>query len=518
MKKLVLLAVVLTAAAIVYACGASGGGTSLVTIDIGNDGGNAALAAEPATLTARIERALGSLEIGTGTALAAIPSNVQTVRLTVTGPGMTPVVKEVDAAGKTSVRIVVEVPNGAGRSFLVECFDASGSVVFKGSSVTDLDGAPVKIAIEMIDLTAYYVDVSTGTDTPSCGAYETPCKSITQALSLSPGNQPIYVKAGVYYDSSNGGAESFPIALKPGVTLKCLGPDYSTTISYSGSWSPTNPTSSGVQLVTGAAGATVENCRFQDGAPAIFDNGAAMTIKNNLFEGATVSLSAGSLVTGNQLGYGPAPSETAPAAISVQSGSPTISSNIVYFNTVAIEVTWGSPQITGNTVFYNSFGIEINGGSPQITGNNLTCSLVADFYNYTNGPVDATGNYWDHLPPDETNVVNSVADVANPNGGSVNTSGAILAANGCPVTLRLTGETGTDSGAVTVSPPGSTLPIDSRSAFQWPYHQDVTVSLEVMAGGTTTFSSWGGDCAGCGTNPSCKLTMDADKSCTVSFY
>ena len=235
-----------------------------------------------------------------------------------------------------------------------------------------------------------------------------------------------------------------------------------------------------------------------------------MTIKNNLFEGATVSLSADSLVTGNQLGYGPAPSETAPAAISVQSGSPTISSNIVYFNSVAIEVTWGSPQITGNTVFYNSFGIEVHGGSPQITGNNLTCSLVNDFYNYTGGPVDAIGNYWDHLPPDNS-------DVMNFTGGSVNTSGAILAANGCPVTLTLTGGRDTAGGTVMVSPPGFPPLIDSRSAFQWPYHQDVTVTLEVMAVGTTTFSSWGGDCAGCGTNPSCELTMDTDKNCTVTF-
>ena len=349
MKRLVLLAVVLTAAAMVYACGASGGGTSVVTIDVGGDGGSASLAAEPATLSARIKHALDGLGIGAETALAAIPSNVRSVRLTVTGPGMTPVVKEVDAAGRASVRIVVEVPNGSGRTFLVECFDASGSVIFKGSSVADLDGAPVKIAIEMIDLTAYYVDVNTGSDNPNCGAYETPCQSITQALTLSPGYQPIYVKAGAYYDSRNGGHETFPITLKPGATLKCLGPDYSTTISYSGTWS-SKGTSSGAQLFTGAAGATVENCRLQDGAPAISDNGAAMTIKNNLFEGATVSLSADSLVTGNQLGYGPAPSETAPAAISVQSGSPTISSNIVYFNSVAIEVTWGSPQITGNTV------------------------------------------------------------------------------------------------------------------------------------------------------------------------
>jgi hypothetical protein len=43
----------------------------------------------------------------------------------------------------------------------------------------------------------------------------------------------------------------------------------------------------------------------------------------------------------------------------------------------------------------------------------------------------------------------------------------------------------------------------------------VTLSTD---GSISTFSSWGRDCTGCGTTPTCEVTMTRDLTCSVSFY
>jgi Protein of unknown function (DUF1565) len=61
----------------------------------------------------------------------------------------------------------------------------------------------------------YYVDVTVGTDSPTCGAFGSPCKTITQALANSSG-EPIYIAAGTYSEATG---ESFPLVLKDGTRL-----------------------------------------------------------------------------------------------------------------------------------------------------------------------------------------------------------------------------------------------------------------------------------------------------------
>ena len=61
----------------------------------------------------------------------------------------------------------------------------------------------------------YWVDVAVGIDSPTCGDYDTPCKTITQALANSSG-EPILVEAGTYSEATG---ETFPLVLKDGTRL-----------------------------------------------------------------------------------------------------------------------------------------------------------------------------------------------------------------------------------------------------------------------------------------------------------
>ncbi len=481
MKSFTTITILFIAAVIFYACGGSGvsGGTSEVTVEISNGGRSASLATGGDSLFARFRRSLGYFV--PGPAVAAVLADVYSVRLTVNGPDMVQVVKTEDVAGRSSVRIVVEVPNGQGRSFLVECFDSNGILIFRGTSVADLAGAPIRLAIEMIDLTAYYVDVNIGVDNPGCGAYETPCRSITQALSLSPGNQPVYVRAGNYGESGfvAGGLETFPLVLNPGTALKCIGAGHSSMITAS-------PLS---VIIIGDVGASVEGCRIQGGDSAIYDSGFAMTIRNNIISGGGVGLGGDSLVVDNSVSRVKGQSEISPGGISVEGGSPTI---------------------RGNTLSGNVIGMSVQAGTPSLVDNIFSCNTGDDLVYGRAGTLDVVGNYWDHVPP---RVEPAGDDIYIYGGGVVDDPGASLVANPCTVKLHVVWKTG--QGDVIFTPPVIAESGSSGTTLIWAYSQDESVTVSAVP--TTSFSFWGGDCASCGSDLTCQVTMDTDKFCSVNF-
>lgn len=120
---------------------------SLVTVTVGGQR-TATLSIEPLTpwLKAKL---LFSRVLAAPAAQAAIPANVNAVRLAVSGSGMADITAQQSTAGQTDIMFQIEVPNGQQRYFVVEGLDASLSVVYRGQAVRDLDGTPVTIDIAM---------------------------------------------------------------------------------------------------------------------------------------------------------------------------------------------------------------------------------------------------------------------------------------------------------------------------------------------------------------------------------
>ena len=132
---MVLPAVVLPGFLLVAAlagCGGSavtGGGTTAVTVTIG---GSAASAA-PATASSRATpRPLS----------ATIPSTVTAIRFTIRGAGIADIVQTVPVTG-TTMTVTLQVPDGPGRTILVEALDSNGISHFRGVTVIDAAGVPL---------------------------------------------------------------------------------------------------------------------------------------------------------------------------------------------------------------------------------------------------------------------------------------------------------------------------------------------------------------------------------------
>jgi YVTN family beta-propeller protein len=119
--------------------------TSLVTVTIGNNS-SAAVRVRPTTGWFRLERYLAGI-FQTTSAVAAIPSTVSDVRVTVSAADMSTITTTVSVAGLASVTIAIEVPNGRNRNFSVEGLNASGTAVYSGQTTTDLNGAEITLSI-----------------------------------------------------------------------------------------------------------------------------------------------------------------------------------------------------------------------------------------------------------------------------------------------------------------------------------------------------------------------------------
>ena len=125
--------------------------TSLVTITIGSDQ-TASISAEKTTVPAKLLLLLD--KIRAPQAWAYIPSQVETVRITVEADDMETIIRSENVSGQSSVSITIEVPNGMSRHLTVKSMDNAGYLIYMGSSdAIDLNGEPVSLLIDMI-----YVD------------------------------------------------------------------------------------------------------------------------------------------------------------------------------------------------------------------------------------------------------------------------------------------------------------------------------------------------------------------------
>lgn len=155
MKRLTALILTALMATFILNCGGGGGtvsdsGSTKVTVNIGQS---------------RLASFMNDL---IGKSSSAIPSNVASVIITISGPGMNDMVTPIDVAGKSEISATFDVPNGPERHFLAVAVDGGGKSLFQGGTTpTDLNGTPVNLTIQMgFDVSGEWTFSSPGPNGP----------------------------------------------------------------------------------------------------------------------------------------------------------------------------------------------------------------------------------------------------------------------------------------------------------------------------------------------------------------
>lgn len=91
----------------------------------------------------------------------AIPSEVVSIRFTISAPDMVTIQRIVDVSGRTIITETFEIPNGQNRLIVVEALDARGNVIYRGETTINLTGTSVTLRIILQSTSPpIYVDLS----------------------------------------------------------------------------------------------------------------------------------------------------------------------------------------------------------------------------------------------------------------------------------------------------------------------------------------------------------------------
>lgn len=220
-----------------------------------------------------------------------------------------------------------------------------------------------------VSTTVLYVNPTTGNDQPAAGKTEAaPYKTITFALQQATAGTIIQLAPGTY-TRENG--ETFPLILKPGVTLQGNEPSKGASIVIQGGGDTVSKTFArqNVSILAGQGstirGVTVTNPNSRGTGVWIEDVSA--TLSNNTF---TKSVREGIFVTGN--------------------ANPTITDNVFTQNQgngISIAKT-ARGQIKNNVFLNTGFGLAIGGTStPVIEGNQINQNQDGLYINDNARPV-----------------------------------------------------------------------------------------------------------------------------------
>lgn len=373
-RPLTIAATVLLTVLVLYACSGTIGTskTSIVTITIGGSQGTAVLKAEAATPWVKLRNYLAGVKWITE-AYAYIPSVVQVLTVTVTAPDIaTPIVGVSSlSSNQTIATLTIEVPNGTDRHFLVEGWRAlpggTTQIVFSGTNRTDLTGVAVNLQINMLFTgTGIYVNPSLnpGTaDVPGCGTFASPCATITYVLNTRPSttnNDIILALAGTYKVGSVAAQEIFPLALKPGMALLCMGTGFSSVIDAA---------TFGTLAIRGNDNASVDNCLIRVG-----QQGTGVTDMAD----PQLLITAATKINGS--------------VFEVPTGATTPSVGVVLAHDLSLLL---DSKITGTNASFQAFGVQVAGGKPSIIGNTISNLPIGLEVAASTGDAEITDNLFD---------------------------------------------------------------------------------------------------------------------------
>ena len=234
--------------------------------------------------------------------------------------------------------------------------------------------APNQIAQTPNDYTLLHVNPTAGDDLNGDGGQMSPFQTITHTLQVAGPNTIIVLSPGLYNEASG---ETFPIALRPGVTLQGTPGPNAANVIIQGSGSYLTP-SQGLRHLTllgndraGLANVTVSNPHPQ-GHGVWIENGSPVIVQNAFVRsGATGIYIAGGgspVIQGNYF------FENGNAGLVVNGPSSAQIQDNVFENTgIGISVApAATPQIVGNNISHNQEGLVLHGSArPQLRNNQI---------------------------------------------------------------------------------------------------------------------------------------------------
>ena len=278
-----------------------------------------------------------------------IPSDIYKISFTISAPDISTITKDVSVAGQSSITETFSIENGDNRYFLLEAKNTSGTVLYKGSTTVNLDGAPVTLDIIMTaqDVTAPAV-ISTSPANNATDVAITSAITVTFSETIDSSSFNLTLSDGGGNIAGTTTTNNAVVTFTP-----------SSSLSYSTTYTAT--ISSGVQDTAGNTMATNYTWSWTTGAAP--DTTAPTVQSTSPGSGATgVSVSNTTITATFSESMDSSTITTATFTVSGVTGTVTYSgttatftpsSNLSYSTTYTVTITTGVQDSAGNAMASN---------------------------------------------------------------------------------------------------------------------------------------------------------------------